>query len=99
MNRSKHCSTNLTCCLPDKASNKSGGSGSVLLVVPVRRSDDDSVVADVVAVVAENLDLGSGDDTESLVAVCIAKGNDCARSANVLKRSRLSKRRGMDSIE
>ena len=44
------------------------------------RSDDDTVVADVIAGVAEDLDLGCGDDTEGLVAVCVAKSDNCTTS-------------------
>jgi hypothetical protein len=81
--------------LPDEASNESSGSGSVLLVVPVCGSDDDSVVTDVVTVVANDLDLGCGNHTESLVTVGVAKGNDCSRLAHVLRGSKL--RRGWDA--
>jgi hypothetical protein len=85
MNGFKHYPTAFSCYLPNEASNESSGSGSVLLVIPVRRSDDDSIVADVVALVADDLDLGGGDQTESLVTVCVAKGNDYSRSADVLE--------------
>jgi hypothetical protein len=57
--------------------NKGRGGGSIDLVVPVLRRDDDAVVADVVALVADDEDLGGGDAAKGLVAVCIAECYNC----------------------
>lgn len=55
------------------ARNKGSGGGSIDLIVPVLRRDGDAVVADVVALVADDEDLGGGDAAKGLVAVCIAE--------------------------
>ena len=53
--------------------NKRSSGWGVVLVVPVLRGDDDTVVADVIALVADNEDLRGRNDTKSLIAVSIAK--------------------------
>ena len=59
------------------ASNERRSSRSVLLIVPVLRGNDDTVVADVVAFVADDENLGSSDATKCLITVGIAKSDNC----------------------
>lgn len=58
------------------AGNERSSSRSVDLIVPVLSRDDDAVVADVVADVADDENLGRSDASEALVAVSIAKGDN-----------------------
>ena len=59
------------------ASNECSSSGSILLVVPVLSGNDDTVVADVVAVVADDEDLGGSDAAKGLVTVGITESDNC----------------------
>lgn len=70
--------------LSNLTSDESSSSGGVDLVVPVLSSDDNAVVADVVALVADDENLGGCNTAERLVAVGIAKGNDCEGSESGL---------------
>jgi len=63
--------------LSNPGSNKRSSGRSIDLVVPVLRGDDDSIIADVVALMADNEDLGGSDEAEALVAIGITKGDDC----------------------
>ena len=58
------------------ASNECSSSGSILLVVPVLSGDDDTIVADVVAFVADDEDLGGSDGAEGLAALWVAEDDD-----------------------
>jgi hypothetical protein len=60
----------------DLGSNKRSSTRRINLVVPVLRSNYDTVVADVVAVVADDEDFARGNGSERLVAVRVAKGNN-----------------------
>lgn len=55
------------------SSNKGRSSRSVLLVVPVGSCNDDAVVADVVAFVTNDEDLGRRNTAEALITVCITE--------------------------
>ena len=59
------------------ASNECSSSGSILLVVPVLSGNDDTVVADVVAFVADDEDLGGSDATKGLITVGVTKSDNC----------------------
>lgn len=61
----------------DLAGNECSSSRSINLVVPVLGSNDDSVIADVVTLVANDEDLGGSDASEALVAISITKSDDC----------------------
>jgi len=66
------------CIVRSNLTSDKGGSGrSIDLIVPVLRSDDDSIVADVVTLVADDENLGGSDAAEGLVAVCIAECYNC----------------------
>lgn len=69
-----HCTIMYSCNL---ASNESSSSGSILLVVPVLSGNDNTVVADVVAFVADDEDLGSSDATKGLITVGITESDNC----------------------
>ena len=58
-------------------SNESSSSGSILLVVPVLRGNDDTVVADVIAVMADDENLGGSDATKALITVGITESDNC----------------------
>ena len=55
------------------SSNKRSSSRSVHLVVPVLGSNNNTVVANVVALVANDENLGGGNGAKSLVTVSIAE--------------------------
>jgi hypothetical protein len=65
--------------------DKRRSSRGIHLVVPVLGGDDDTVVTDVVAGVADDEDLGRGDDTECLVPISVSESNDFATLARSSK--------------
>ncbi|KAH9880920.1 hypothetical protein IAQ61_001214 [Plenodomus lingam] len=54
--------------------------GSIALVVPVVSGDDDAVVADVVAIVTDDEDLGGGNGAEALVLIWVSECDDYTAS-------------------
>jgi hypothetical protein len=69
----------------DLGDNERRRSRGIHLVVPVLGGDDDTVVADVVAGVANDEDLGCGNDTECLVPISVTESNDFATLARSSK--------------
>lgn len=65
-----------SCNRSDLAGDEGSGGGSINLVVSVLRSDDNTVVTDVVTLVADDEDLGRSNTAEALVAVGITERND-----------------------
>lgn len=63
--------------LRNLTNNKVGSPGRIDLVVPVLGSDDDAIVANVVALVADDEGLGHSNQTEGLVAVGVTESNNC----------------------
>jgi hypothetical protein len=59
------------------ASNECSSSRSILLIVPVLSGNDDTVVADVIAFVADDEDLGGSDATKGLITVGIPESDNC----------------------
>jgi hypothetical protein len=66
----------LSYSLGNLAGNKSSSSRSVSLIVPVLGSNDDTVVADVVALMADDENLGGSDAAKGLIAVSITESDD-----------------------
>jgi len=60
----------------DLAGNKGGTGADILLVVGVLRGDDGGAIADLVARVADDLDLGGGDGADGVAVVRVAKDED-----------------------
>lgn len=63
----------ITQYLQNTSGNKRSRLGSILLIVGVLGSDNDAVVANVVALVADDESLGGGNNAKRLVAVRIAE--------------------------
>lgn len=62
--------------LGNLGSDKRSSSRGIDLVVPVLRSNDDAIVADVVTLMADDENLGGSNAAEALIAVGITKSNN-----------------------
>ena len=60
----------------DTRSNERSSSRRIHFIVPVFRSDNDSIVANVVSGVANDEYLGCSNEAESLVTICVSESNN-----------------------
>jgi hypothetical protein len=67
----------------DLGRNKRSSAWRIYLVVPVLSSNYNTVLADVVSLVANNKDFARRNASERLVLIGIAKGNNCTSLANI----------------